>query len=277
MIFDVFPFFNEIDLLEIRLNVLENYVDVFVICEFDRSFSGDSKPYYFENHRNRFKNFEHKIVYLKKSQHEIFSPFANDEFQKNSVQIDLTNMCHDDDIIIFGDLDEIPNPSKLDFAIENLGNYSICHFAQDNFMYFLNNKEISGNILSFTGEYQGVIERKWLGTVITSYKYTKEFELTKLRFPFQKEVGLRISEGGWHFSYVGSPGFSASKRLKYKLENSAHQEFNNLYYKIMGNFRLLLLKDFYGLRKSRFKLVPLDHNFPDYILNNLNKYSYIIR
>jgi beta-1,4-mannosyl-glycoprotein beta-1,4-N-acetylglucosaminyltransferase len=277
MIFDVFPFFNEVDLLEIRLNVLDDFVDVFVICEFDTSFSGDSKPYYFEIHRSRFKNFEHKIIYLKKSQQNIFSSFVNDEFQKNSIGVDLIDVCENEDIVIFGDLDEIPNPLKLDFAINSLSNYSICHFAQNNFMYFLNNKEISCNILSFAGEYEGIIEKKWLGTIITRYSYAKEFELTKLRFPFHKEVGLRISDGGWHFSYVGSPGFSAAKRLRNKLKYSSHQEFNNYYYRIMGNVRLLLRKDFYGLRKSRFKLVPLDESFPEYILKNSNKYSYIIR
>ena len=101
--------------------------------------------------------------------------------------------------------------------------------------------------------------------------------MTYLRSPFQKQFGHRIENGGWHFSYVGSNGLSAYKRLKYKLNHSSHQEFNTWYYKLMSYLRILRNKDFYGLRKSKFKIVSLDESFPEYILKNSNKYSYIIR
>lgn len=276
-VFDVFPFSNELDLLEIRLNILDDFVDYFVISEFDTSFAGIRKPFYFEEHRSRFKNFSHKILYFKKSQLEIGNSFENDEYQKNSISKDLLGECLPSDIIIFGDLDEIPNPKKIQYAIEKLNFVPICHFAQDNFMYYLNNREISGKILSFAGEYEGVEDKKWLGTIITKYSHTLKYDLTNLRFPFQKQFGHRIENGGWHFSYVGSNGLNASKRLKYKLEHSTHQEFNSLYYKFMGYLRIRRNKDFYGLRKSKFKLIKFDESFPEYLTNNIEKYSYLIK
>jgi beta-1,4-mannosyl-glycoprotein beta-1,4-N-acetylglucosaminyltransferase len=276
-IFDVFPFSNELDLLEIRLNILDDFVDYFVISEFDTSFAGLKKPYYFDENQTKFKRFSKKIIYSKKSQLKIGNSFENDDFQKNSIHKDLLKFCKPNDIIIYGDLDEIPNPRKIQAAIDKLSIVPICHFAQDNFMYYLNNREISGKILSFAGEYEGVEDKKWLGTIITKYSHTLKYDLTNLRFPFQKQFGHRIENGGWHFSYVGSNGLSASNRLKYKLEHSTHQEFNSLYYKFMGYLRILRNKDFYGLRKSKFRLIKLDESFPEYLINNIEKYSYLIK
>ena len=49
-VYDTFLFFNELDLLEIRLNILDDYVDYFVLCEANQTFSGkDKKLYYKEN------------------------------------------------------------------------------------------------------------------------------------------------------------------------------------------------------------------------------------
>ncbi len=45
MIIDYFPFFNEAELLELRINLLKNHVDHFVICEADHTFSGLPKPF----------------------------------------------------------------------------------------------------------------------------------------------------------------------------------------------------------------------------------------
>ena len=62
-IYDVFCFFNELDLLEIRLNILDPYVDYFVLYEAPRTFSGDPKPLYFQENRQRFKKWERKIIH----------------------------------------------------------------------------------------------------------------------------------------------------------------------------------------------------------------------
>ena len=61
MIYDCFLFLNELDLLEIRLNELDEVVDIFVIVEFNRTFSNIPKSYYYDDNKNRFKKFHKKI------------------------------------------------------------------------------------------------------------------------------------------------------------------------------------------------------------------------
>ena len=62
-VFDVFPFFNELDLLEIRLNVLDPYVDFFVLSEGTKDFQGSDKVLYYKENKDRFEKFNHKIIH----------------------------------------------------------------------------------------------------------------------------------------------------------------------------------------------------------------------
>ncbi len=59
-VFDCFPFYDELDLLEIRMNILNYEVDYFVLTEATRAFTGKPKPLYYNN-KVRFKKFAHKI------------------------------------------------------------------------------------------------------------------------------------------------------------------------------------------------------------------------
>ena len=62
-VIDVFPFFNEIDILEIRLNILEPFVDYFVISESTKAFQGQDKPLYYNENKEKFSKFNHKIIH----------------------------------------------------------------------------------------------------------------------------------------------------------------------------------------------------------------------
>ena len=61
--YDVFIFYNELDLLEIRLNILYNHVDFFIIVESNRTFTGKNKPLYYKENKDRFIKFHDKILY----------------------------------------------------------------------------------------------------------------------------------------------------------------------------------------------------------------------
>ena len=63
-VFDCFPFYDELDLLEIRLNILNDVVDYFVLTEATRTFTGKPKPLHYDNNKVRFKKFEHKIRHV---------------------------------------------------------------------------------------------------------------------------------------------------------------------------------------------------------------------
>jgi len=129
MVIDIFPFFNELDLLEIRLNILNDYVDKFVICEATETFSGKPKPLYFKENEERFAKWKDKIV------HYVVDDFPNDkeiydkaikspntgnkehwwvrEFYQKESAIKALSFCKEDDIIMVSDVDEIPNPNIL--------------------------------------------------------------------------------------------------------------------------------------------------------------------
>ena len=62
-VYDAFMLFNELPLLEIRLNILDQYVDYFVVSECNKTFSGLDKPFYYNENKERFKKFHHKIIH----------------------------------------------------------------------------------------------------------------------------------------------------------------------------------------------------------------------
>ena len=84
MIFDCFTFFNELELLEIRLNILNDYVDKFVIVEGSKTFSGKDKSYNFDI--NKFSKFKDKIIYVQFSDYPKFeSAWDYETLQRNYI------------------------------------------------------------------------------------------------------------------------------------------------------------------------------------------------
>ncbi|MDE7275622.1 MAG: glycosyl transferase GT17 family protein, partial [Lachnospiraceae bacterium] len=110
MIYDCIPFFNELDILKLRLQVLAPYVDRFVIEESAVTFSGEPKPMIFAQNREMFAEFGDKILYVAVENSPMdVTTHERDKFQKNQL-IRAMGDCEPEDIIIFSDVDEIPNP-----------------------------------------------------------------------------------------------------------------------------------------------------------------------
>lgn len=89
MIYDCFTFFNEIELLKIRLNILNDVVDKFIIVEADKTQRGESKDFNFATVKHDFDNKYHdKIVYIKVTDCPILKnskDWAIEHFQRNSI------------------------------------------------------------------------------------------------------------------------------------------------------------------------------------------------
>lgn len=278
-VFDVFPFFNEIDLLEVRLNELNPVVDYFVITEASTTFSGTMKPFYLEQYFSRFRKFQDKILYQKIDDVPIhLGSFERDWFQRDSAKKFLESHIGARDVIIYGDVDEIPKLEAVSFAIDTLDDdVKICHLAMDLFYYYLNLMEISGTLPSYMGEYPNVKERKWLGTTVSRWDYASQFSLTGLRNPEHKSVGVRIPDSGWHFSYVG--GFQIElpiERIIRKIQSSAHQELNNQRILRKVNRRLEKNRDVFGRRGSKFTRIEDLSYLPCYILQNFDSFSHLV-
>lgn len=112
-VFDCFTFFNELDLLELRLNELSDVVDHFVIAEARLTFTGKPKPLYFHENRERFAPFLDRIIPIVV---EDFPPttssWEREIHQRDCVRRGLAT-ARPDDILLLSDVDEIPRASAL--------------------------------------------------------------------------------------------------------------------------------------------------------------------
>lgn len=277
-IYDVFPFSNELDLLEIRLNVLGEHVDYFVLSEAAVTFSGHHKPLYFAENRERFSKFDSRIIHHIVEDRPAASTFERDRDQKDDIFRTLSEVCSPTDLILFSDVDEIPDPKRFSEAIAAAEDGRMAHFAQRLFYYFLNLEETSGRLLSITSDYPGVRRPQWIGSRLAPYAMVSGTTMTDLRDPRHKTTGVRISDGGWHFSYCGSPdeSITVEDRVRQKVRDFAHQELVNerMLRKLSG--RLNDRKDIFGRRGTKFRRAVLDSSFPDYITTNLDRYSYLV-
>ncbi len=278
MIFDCIPFFNELDILKLRMQILAPLVDYFVLEESTVTFSGEPKEMVFAKNRELFAEFADKIRYVavEDSPMEGVTTHERDKYQKNQLIRALSD-AKAEDIIIFSDVDEIPNPKTLERLIAQFEPDKIYHLAQRMFYCFLNMEEVSGNLLSITGEFPGVERKQWLGTKVCSFA-----ELPAEGIVYLREVSpadprsVRIADGGWHFGYMGGDGErDVAKRIGIKVRAAAHQEYNSKRYLNEAVDRLLCGEDIFD-RDAKFVRVEIDESFPDYLREHQQEYEFLI-
>ena len=259
-------YFDEDLMLDLRLNILNEHVDKFIIAEATRDHSGKEKKLNF-NYK-KFAKFKDKINYIiiedlplnvKSKKKNWDANHWRDQFQRNSLERGFKN-CDDKDLIMISDIDEIPDPKKInEFKIEN--RYAC--FMQKNFQSKL-------NLLNITEQY-------WMGTKICQKKYLKSPQWlrdikTKKR-PFwkfykPKEPQL-ILDGGWHFSFLKKP-----KDIAKKIKAYSHQEFNKEDFTDERNIakRIENHKDLFN-KNINYKKIEINDTFPKYIIENKTKYK----
>ena len=142
MIYDCFSFFNELDLLEIRLNTLDKVVDKFVLVEAPWTHTGHKKPLYFEENKQRFAPFLNKIIHIVASDPptsptatERENAWIRENWQRNQIARGLTD-AKPEDVLIIADLDEIPKPKTI--ATSNAPNGTILNLIIRCYGFFLN-------------------------------------------------------------------------------------------------------------------------------------------
>ena len=270
-IFDCFMYNNENFILNLRLNILDKFVDKFVIVEGTHDHSGRKKKLKFQP--NNFSKFKKKIIYIKvdnfplnvkKFYYEKILYHENhvrDQFQRNQILKGL-KYAKSNDLVIISDIDEIPDLSKIDFNLVD----KCTIFYQRVFILKLN--------LECKSEYP------WQGSRILKFKhlnYPQEIRNMKVKRikPWQIHRFFLnpkyIEYGGWHFSSI----LPLSKVIK-KFKSGAHGEINlkkfntNILKKKIKEGRDIL-KDHYDLTK-----VNLDKTFPDYIVKNVNNFKKFI-
>ena len=263
-------FNNEIDLLNIRLNILNEYVDYFVIIESAETHSGIKKTLNFDI--EKFSDFRSKIIYgvIEKFPKNL-SAWEKENYQRNYISQFLTK-ADDNDFIIISDLDEIPNLENIN--LENL-NEKVIIFQQRLFFYKLNFGELNPSWHgSRCTKKKNLRNPQWLRNLKTYKKY-KFFRFDKIYFSKTYEHNFRIIEnGGWHFTWMGDTDF-----IKNKLKSFAHTELNNLQ---INNDEFInnCIKNMKPIeQKQKIKLLKLSlnkHFIPEYILKNLEKYKHML-
>ena len=283
MIYDCFTFFNELELLELRLHELAGIVDFFVLVEARRTFTNRPKPLFFQNNREQFAQFKDKIIHvIVEDSPDLADPWAVEHFQRNCIARGLAK-CQPGDWILISDVDEIPRASTLknfirrhslakgfwpDAVIRPLirgfsawkfsrgrvrrNHPYVFKFQQSNHRHFLNCVTVSP-----------ASEAAWFGTRAVCYR---DFSTAQeIRHSGHKIV----KHGGWHFTSMGGVA-----RIQEKLRSFAHQEYNrpeilaeDYIAGVLAGGKSLLHPN------EELKFGPLDDSYPRYLLAHPEKYS----
>lgn len=236
-IYDCFLFFNEVELLKIRLHTLYDHVDKFVIVESAETHQGAAKPFCFLENKELFAQFADKIIYVPLEERlHTEDPWVREYYQRNQIVRGLKE-CHDSDIILISDLDEIADPKCFNEFRYHLmrGKRNYIGTTQKMYTYYLNR---------YTSP--------WHGTVATTYRSLKDH--SPQYFRDRRNKGLRLPDSGWHFTYIGG-----IEMVIAKLEAFAHSEGNTEANKDPEN----VLK-----RMSDGTFVEIDASYPKYIVDN---------
>ena len=261
-IFDCFQYFNEDHIADLRFNILNDYVDKFVICESKFDHKGNPKKLNFRI--SEFTNFKDKIIYLvlDKQFPNISDPWVTQAYQREFLLNGLEEL-NPDDYIMFSDPDEIPRPELLvNFKLKK--KFGI--FMQKMFCYKIN----------IFNQY----ESPWEGTRIAKKKNLKSIDYLRqkilvknLKYSFlriDKERSIEVfNDAGWHFNYLLEP-----EAISNKLKTFAHTEFNDHRYTDIEKININI-KNFNDLfnRGHVFKKVKIDKSFPKYIIENKEQFK----
>lgn len=284
--YDCFTFFNELDLLEMRMNILNDVVDYFVIVESTVTFSSKQKKLFFQENKERYSEFLEKIIHvvvddtpnnffninfdLNQSnkmdliKHKILkhvdestgwgrheTQWGVETYQRECIMRGLID-CNENDLILISDLDEIPNPNEIKkIKLEN-NKENIYEFKQNMYCYFINCLK----------------EQNWSGTKALYFNNLENKSINHIRQ--NKYTNNIIQNGGWHFSFFGG-----AEKVKEKIEAYSHQEYNSDYYKnaIQNNINNNIDPFFRGT----LTIVDIDDTFPNYLLNNKEKFINLIK
>jgi len=280
-VFDSFIFFNELELLEMRLNILSDVVDYFVLTESPFTVSGNEKPLYYQENKDRFGKFNDKIVHYvteeipndfshmleKTKYHAAYKDldpygtpmiqlpirFQRALFNRNNSAFGIENAgASDEDLIITSDADEIINPYVLEDVswFDSSNQYvAICnaYYYKLNFLY----------------------QSDWMGSRLCTWKHLRETTIDQHRQDHKN--AYKIENAGWHFSFLGN-----AENFKLKLASYEHTE-NNID-SVVSNAEEKIEQGLDPLNRGMtYRAVPIDETYPEYIQQNQDKYVDLIK
>jgi len=289
-IYDCFMYFDEELILDLRLNILDKFVDYFVIVESIFTHKGEKRDLKFNI--NKFKKFENKIVYLvydqepsqiekivskdtedEKSRKYIMNALFRENAQRNFINGALNDLDNED-VILISDVDEIPNLKGINFKEKKS---KIILFKQDMLYYKFNLK---------------LPNLTWSGTKACKKKYFKSAQWLRnvkdRKYPFyrvdtyfseKKYINCEfVDNGGWHFTNI-----KTAKQIKQKLESYLHhiefdknplsaEDIDKIIQDKIAIYDLSVDQRKNKIRGNKLENYPL-HKLPEYLQDNLNDYK----
>jgi beta-1,4-mannosyl-glycoprotein beta-1,4-N-acetylglucosaminyltransferase len=268
-VFDCITLFDGLDLLEIRMNILDPHVDFFVIVEATTTHAGEPKPLYFAENQARYARYLHKI------RHVVVDDMPNIEsvkhrhlltsHQRNQISRGL-NDCQPDDIVYVSDFDEIPNPESMALVPELLAmGMERIRFRQRMFYYFLN----------------GETSNPWwiFGSVATRYstlndRFSNSADRLRPSEITPSDLNcIYLPEGGWHFSYLGGVDAIIRKIEAFEIAEMDRQEYKTREHILEA---LSQGKDVFGRPGFAIRYVPVDYRFPVYLRQHQERWRNLI-
>ena len=276
MVYDCFTFFNELDLLEIRLNVLKDVVDKFVLVEAGETHTGKQKPFYYQENRSRFAAFDEKIIYVKvdrfPGKHDAW---WNENYQRNAIMDGLKDARPDDRVLI-SDLDEIPDPASVAKYSKLPGVYD---FREVSYALYLNMRDyrtpytVATRMLPYRDLVSGFDGVEVSYDEFLPADINQGTTVTKVRRRSFPKGQKKLIGAGWHFTCLGGAKAVLDKMRAVAPHLGFDPDDQTLTEEKVAD--LLVRGQGPGLKLNCFA-VPFDGRFPRYILDNRERYAHLI-
>jgi hypothetical protein len=242
-IYDCFMFFNELELLKMRLSELDPVVDHFVLVECVETQRGTPKALYFQENRHLFEPYLSKIIHvIVDERHPEMELWDREHYQRECIARGLEG-CDAADTILISDLDEIPRPELVPSIASRIKKKGIVACQMSIYFYQLNRQTI-------TGETWG--GGPWIGTVIAPYKTVKRMGIQCLRD--NKMRFAKILNAGWHFTWMGG-----KDKIRQKMKSVVEGNPEAAEYISDAELDRWI---------KNHPVVPIDDTFPEYVRKN---------
>lgn len=259
-VYDCVMFFDELDMLELRFNILNDVVDYFVVCEAEETHSGQPKPLNILANWDRFKQWQHKMIYVNAGalSNGLRNSWQRENYHRMCIAEGLMSAERNDWIIV-SDVDEIPAPEQvaklhnLETATEPPYRYPAVKFEIAFYYYDMNHR----------------VEQGW---AVGAARFEVERDPNRIRTcsMVNNKPELELI-GGWHFSYFGGPQAIIRKHAAFM--HHADPVIADLPHDPAYISNVIQSStDLYG-RDLKIVHVPTSDGLPRYVLDNAEVYQ----
>lgn len=213
MLFDCFLYFDERELLELRINILKDIVDGFIITDGNRTFKGDPKPFTCVETLKELGISDENIQVLHvelPSKEDIANPWAREYAQRDALGVGM-RMCPSDSVFFFSDVDEIPRPKALLEAVE-LAKADPKRCVRLSMPMFYGRGDL--RVRDPQGDGTKAPDNWTCGTIVLH----EHLEQTPSQIRMNpNDIVVGNCDAGWHFSWMGD-----KERMKRKVTSFSH-------------------------------------------------------